>query len=760
MEYFTTRVLSLLCISTLCCCSPQCNWQGRYLNNRCQCYEGFKGTHCENDCHCEGHGFCKADGTCECETGWKWSASQHKCVWDCSCHGGAQCIGPGECGCSHTCKWGACRNGQCVCYEGYKGDDCSHYDRNIMLNKDVQVGLNLGGLAYYQSEIKWVDVSKQSSQWHTQRHEWDWDTKELDKIPLRKDGYPSSFPAGLNVAKTIFQGWGELAPTGNYTLLYDGEGSIGFRLSTVHVHYQSKGRIVVEIPKFQHDGIQIRITETNPHNPLHNLRFVSPGYEHIYQRFPYHPFFLEFLKRFTEARYMDFLHTNGHKPEPTTWNTRRTPDYHTQDGEYGGAIEHLVEISNWAGLDAWVCVPHAADDDFVRQFAAYVKRNLRPDLKVYVEYSNEVWGTGFRQSHYAKEKGKPLWPGDDDMTINMKYLVKRASEVADIWSSIWSGNDRQRLTNVVGWDTGKQTEYDHFMQILGSKKTKFQALTVTEYFLCGAPFFNHPSDFAKMSMSQIKQSCDNDLANQKRIDQHYMDLAKAHGMKLVMYEGGPLMFAPSNADGPVTDKCMAFNRDPHIRPAILDIMNAWYSTVTTNSANSRPGGIFNYFSSLGLFNKWGSWGIAEYTGQDLYTAPKWLAVQTFISDHWPNTLLGPKCSFTQDQATNTAFGCFPSGGHYVCAKSADNGHSWTNLPSLHQSSSDHVTLDGYDVKEKKLYVRVMDRTYVSKYHVYSENTRSWTTMKSIPYFADEFAPSVIPRMPADADHGLSSQTHC
>ncbi|XP_070194225.1 uncharacterized protein [Littorina saxatilis] len=745
-------------------CSSQCTWNGRYHNNRCQCYEGFTGANCDTDCHCEGHGVCKADGTCECETGWKWSASQHKCVWDCQhCDSGVRCIGPGECGCAHPCKWGACRNGQCVCYEGYKGDDCSHYDTNIMLNKDVAVGINIGGISYYSAEVKWVDIAKQSKAWLTQRdgvHEWD--THEIGKVTLRKDGYPASLPDGLHLGKTVYRGFGSHEETGNYTVLYDGEGTIDFGLAHFTVHYRGKGRLVVEFSQLKNSGIEIQVMETNPHNPLHNLRLVPPGYENTHLRFPFHPLFLQFLKRFSEIRFMDYLSTNAHQPEPTTWDTMKAADYHTQAGSDGGSIEYLVQLVNTVGVNAWVNMPHAADDNYVKQFATYMKQHLRPDLKVYVEYSNEVWNFNFRQNKYTQEQGTPLWPNDESWMAGRKWFVQRATEVANIWSQVWSGHDRQRMVNVITWQTRNEHNFDTMIAILGDHKSSFDALAISGYFSADKLAPKHPDQFAKMTMAEIQHACDVDLANQTHVDQHYMDMAKSLGLKLVMYEGGPGFREgnPNHDNTEVTAKAIAFNRDPHIIKPMHDVMQAWYDVVTTNASNASPGGLFNYFATTGTPSKYGSWGMTEYTGQDLSKVPKWLAVQTFISDHWPNTLLGPKCSFTQDQATNTAFGCFPSGGHYVCAKSADNGHSWTNLPSLHQSSSDHVTLDGYDVKEKKLYVRVMDRTYVSKYHVYSENTRSWTTMKSIPYFADEFAPSVIPRMPADADHGLSSQTHC
>ncbi|KAK7101075.1 hypothetical protein V1264_023920 [Littorina saxatilis] len=757
MEYFSFNIVLLLSFFTLCFSSQQCNWAGSYHSNRCQCYEGFTGTNCDTDCHCEGHGVCKADGTCECGTGWKWSASHHKCVWDCNCHGGVQCIGPGECGCAHTCKWGACRNGQCVCYEGYKGDDCSHYDRNIMQNKDVKMAVNIARVAHYSSEVKWVDIAKQSkTPWLTQRdgvHQWN--TNEIDKVSLRTDGYPAWLPAGLRVGTLVYNLFGEHQQQGNYTLLYDGEGTVDFHLADHLVHYRSKGRIVVELSKFPHDGLEIMITETNPKNPLHNLRLIAPGYENTYLRFPFHPLFLEKLKRFSEIRFMSFLSTNFHVLDPTTWDSRKLTTYHTQAGENGAALEYVVQIANWVGADPWVNIPHLADANYVKQFAAFVKQHLRPDLKVYVEFSNEMWGSGSAKARYALQKGQVLFPGDDMETAGTKYFLKRATEVAHIWSQIWSGHDKQRLVNVLSGHSQDTAAFDHMMQLLGDRKSSFQALSMQDYFNCQWIAGSQPQQFMNMTMSQIKHYCDLDLVKHKNNDHHYMGVAKAHGLQLVMYEGGPAVRNPKYVAG-VTAKAHAFNRDPLMRNAVKDILEAWYNIVT-----SKGGGPFNYFVSTDIPMEDGqSWGMTEYTGQDLHTAPKWLAVQTFISDHWPNSQLGPKCSFVRDQTTSTVYGCFLSGGHYVCAKSADNGHSWTNIFSLNQGDKYHVTLDGYDVKAKKLFMRLTDRTAVNTYHVYSDHTHHWTKLPGFQYFTEEFSPSVVPRIPTAGDTRLDSFQHC
>jgi hypothetical protein len=55
----------------------------------------------------------------------------------------------------------------------------------------------------------------------------------------------------------------------------------------------------------------------------------------------------------------------------------------------------MVILSNYLSANSWFCIPIEASDDYVRKFAGYLKNNLRADLKIYVELSNEVWNSLF-----------------------------------------------------------------------------------------------------------------------------------------------------------------------------------------------------------------------------------------------------------------------------------------------------------------------------------------------------------------------------
>lgn len=73
-----------------------------------------------------------------------------------------------------------------------------------MSNRNSSLGVNLGGLTYYSSEIKFVDVAKESSNWVTQR--WgnhSWDTHEHATINMRSDGYPASLPGDVKLLFSV-----------------------------------------------------------------------------------------------------------------------------------------------------------------------------------------------------------------------------------------------------------------------------------------------------------------------------------------------------------------------------------------------------------------------------------------------------------------------------------------------------------------------------------------------------------------------------
>ncbi|MEZ5475933.1 MAG: hypothetical protein R3E95_00025 [Thiolinea sp.] len=100
------------------------------------------------------------------------------------------------------------------------------------------------------------------------------------------------------------------------------------------------------------------------------------------------PEYLNFVKDFSTIRFMAM---SGITRNPEShWEERPNLQEATWGGGYGerGApLEIQVELANRMQADAWFNLPHAADDEYVRHFATYVRDHLAPNLHVYVEYT-------------------------------------------------------------------------------------------------------------------------------------------------------------------------------------------------------------------------------------------------------------------------------------------------------------------------------------------------------------------------------------
>ncbi|ESO92166.1 hypothetical protein LOTGIDRAFT_233215 [Lottia gigantea] len=782
-------------------CPSNCHYNGKcnVRQSTCHCYEGFTGSDCNTACGCNGRGTCLKDNTCKCDEGWIYSGGQciwdchcsngivivlmvsdiftsysltivadtsclKQCIWDCHCSNGAKCIGPGECGCSQPCKYGDCRNGQCQCWNGYKGVECSQYDPTIMTNNGIKMGMNLGGISYYSSELKFVDIAKQSQEWITQRDgQNSWDTKEHDIIQWTTDGYPASLPDGMRVAKLVYRNFGVHEENGQYAILWDGDGEVSIKLTKYKILSNQKGRMVVELNHLNKGGVLLVVGNINPKNPLRNLRMIAPGYEQIYNRFPFHPVFLENLRRYSELRFMDFYATNGHGPEPTTWSSRYTDTFHTQAGKQGGALEHMIDLSNRLGTNPWFCIPHAADDDYITKFATMVRDKLRPDLKIYVEYSNEVWNGIFRQTKYTREQGMALKLDSRDFKAGLKYYNKRSTEMILLWNKVFGSNAKDRVFGVWAWQTGYQDYYRQAIEDLGTRVQTFRNIAITGYFDCSRVADKHAKELPQMNMTQIQQYCKAELPKKEAEFKHYMDMAKAHGVELAMYEGGPGVMESSaiahfgQANKATTEKAIAFNKDIHMEESVMDVLKLW-NKVVVNDPATKHGGFFNYFSYTSTPSKYGSWGMLEYTGQDPKTVAKFRGVQRFLTSIYSTVPRGPRCSFIKNSAM--AYGCYNTAGKFDCGMTDDNGRTWNNFNVPERSPGDTLVLDGYNKKKDLVYIRVTDNLGANTYHVYNLKSQQWTSSTNFLYYTELADRDILPPQSNSNYLGLDSHFNC
>lgn len=353
------------------------------------------------------------------------------------------------------------------------------------------------------------------------------DGRELDKD---EQGWVRSLEAD-QVARTIIisnnDAQGEAIPnypTGDYVILYEGEGTMDYSLGGAEVVSQSPGRDVVRVE--EGDSLYLYITAVEPANYLRNIRAILPGgrcendefqycrtdadcgtstcttFESNYQDEIFHPDFLNEMRHFKTIRFMDWMETNREvgaedgveEPEPV-YNFAEYPAIDSAHW-HPTPPEVMVELANKLNADPWFNMPHTATDALVTEFAQYIRDNLNPGLKAYVEYSNETWNSIFDQAPYIQREGCLLFSPDAEGECHLResdtelcqsgpwvpdpvggggpssflclqygwhYMSYRTAQIMQIWEQVYAENGMSRE--------------DYLIRVMGGQFTATRSLT-------------------------------------------------------------------------------------------------------------------------------------------------------------------------------------------------------------------------------------------------------------------------------------------
>jgi hypothetical protein len=198
-------------------------------------------------------------------------------------------------------------------------------------------------------------------------------------------------------------------------VLYDGDGILQFGMYDVPTVRYGIGRVEIDVVPStnMNNGILVMITRTNPANYIRNIRVIRPGFEGIWQAVNFSPLMLEKIQPFGTLRFMDWTNTNDQTD--SAWEDRTLLSTRTYT-KNGVAWEETIRLCNTLAKNIWISIPHLATDDYVTKLAQLVFASLEPHLTVYVEYSNEVWGTLFPGGQYAQAQGVTMGLAPSDPT--------------------------------------------------------------------------------------------------------------------------------------------------------------------------------------------------------------------------------------------------------------------------------------------------------------------------------------------------------
>lgn len=523
----------------------------------------------------------------------------------------------------------------------------------------LRIGTNLAGPADWGAEFPFKDIMRYGRTWITHNNIWigggenAWDTQVLNQIPLDDDGYPLSLPVDIpnteapQVVRTVWDTGGGL-PAGIYIVLYDGTGDLDAWGGNVIVLNEEPGRLEVQVGA-DNPILALEIFESQMGDHVRNIRVLLPGTEDSYVEQPYEENWLEKLDAFQALRFMDWGYTNGSTMRQ--WSQRTQVSDYTWTQKNGVPYEIWTDLCNLKKADAWVCIPHAADDNYVTQMATFFRDNLDPELTLYVEYSNEVWNWLFEQTHY----------GLDSLDQSLEWperLAPRIGHVMQIWTDVFEGQT-DRLVRVQGvqhgyFDIGNRI----FTQLEADGNSDLiDAISPTAYMGLDHEYIEANWDENTTGQEVIDHGREFNFDPTEWAMQSWHDnaeLAVSNGKKLVFYEAGQ-HFTPHvwGQDAPYCDALL----ECHTLPDMQNLYSELFDTLRTLMDEEM---LMMNFSFIGREScRYGTWGI--FQNQFLETAPydgapKYLAIADAIEQY--NACQMPTSTFEKEN--DFSFNIYPN----------------------------------------------------------------------------------------------------
>jgi len=375
--------------------------------------------------------------------------------------------------------------------------------------------------------------------------------------------------------------------SGKYFLSFTGQANISFGYTTVFtiqnkVYNSSTNTTTADlVASATFSNLQLIFTGTS--GGVKNVKLMRPTANGSSQSYStstlFVPEMVNIMKKFNTLRFMDPTGTNSNTQ--VAWSSRTLPG-NMQRGTM--SWEHVIMLCNEVGADAYINIPHQADADYITKLAQVfrygsdgvnpytsVQTNpvyppLNTNLKLYVEYSNEVWNTapGFDQTQWNMNQAVVLVNANYSHPLNYDSYYSssrpatsaswelcyrseawRGAEASKIFRTVF-GNDQMmtRVRPVYCWQAdyaGGQpwTAIKGFEFLTGYYQKNFGQ--APNYFFWGgggASYSNPSDDCSVLTIDNVWTTSTFDINTWRPVvgDKFMTSL---FGMEYMSYEGGP-----------------------------------------------------------------------------------------------------------------------------------------------------------------------------------------------------------------------------
>ena len=482
----------------------------------------------------------------------------------------------------------------------------------------LPIGMNIGSFNYYTSQLCFTDAMKMSGDMFTYYSGGPWDSQKIAEITRDINGYPTKVPfttsdGNQSMIRLLLNNF----YSGDYVLTFDGSGTIEIGgLSGVVKVNNNKYSLT-----FTGTGSNtwLNITSSIQGNHVRNVRILPKIYENATVYPTFNAKFLDGLRPFHAFRFMDWIQTNG--SNESSWSTRVTKDYYSQGTTKGASYDYAIELCNELDADAWVTIPHKADDNFITQAAILWRDGLRPNRKVYLEFSNEIWNWQFAQTSYINDNapGHPnanvsndlaaIQTGGGNFPEKDAYMMARCFR---LWKPQFTGSNVNRLVRVA---TGQHGWADNTRRILNYlfdvDKSGCDMFSVGGYFnFQEKDHLVWNSKCASVTPLEVIDSTFADYnANEGSWTDNTANFINERGIPYIVYEGGQHM-------QPYLQGEWCYNQavyDAQIHPKMYDLYMYNFEKMTSPVVDCK---LFMAFSYMGTRqSRWGSWGHLESLNQ-------------------------------------------------------------------------------------------------------------------------------------------------
>ena len=339
---------------------------------------------------------------------------------------------------------------------------------------------------------------------------------------------------------------------------------------------------------------------------------------------PWRPEFLEEVAIYKVIRFMDQVPTNSSTVRTWSQRTLKTANHHSTSG---GAVayEWQIDLCNRLGADFWITVPHLTIEDYEAnptsnywtELAALTKELLNPELKVYVEYSNETWsgGSSFRQGDYAGERGVSMGFDAQAYTSKFYFHVYAAMRLHKVFLDAFADQPGRVKTVVCGQAGG--SPYWGAQQIVRAILNKNGADTRLNPWNLRPDYYSIACyiNTGNGADANVRSAWTSQLATAAANYAGHRDLVTPLGMEMIAYEGGQHY----------TTNAHTFSQNPQSYDMYLE----WLEVVSQHFK------LVMHYTHVGTWSSGGAWGAKASTNQSIADAHRHRALRDWVVANTP-----------------------------------------------------------------------------------------------------------------------------